>query len=74
MGFELVRPFGAWQASHVPYIILCPQDATDAGVLDGHLETSPLDLKESADFLEVIRQKLRLQGAEWRPQDSLVTH
>lgn len=35
------------------------QDATDAGVLDGHLETSPLDLKESADFLEVIRQNFR---------------
>ena len=37
---------------------ICHEDATDAGVLDGHLETSPLDLKESADFLEVIRQKL----------------
>ena len=53
----------ACRASHVPYIILCSEDATDAGVLDGHLETSPLDLKESADFLEVVRQKLRLHGS-----------
>eukprot|EP00434_Breviolum_minutum_P019144 symbB.v1.2.016873.t3/scaffold1300.1/size126151/10 len=31
------------------------QDATDAGVLDGHVDTSPLDLKESADFLDALR-------------------
>lgn len=31
------------------------EDATDAGVLDGHVDTSPLDLKESADFLDALR-------------------
>lgn len=33
------------------------EDATDAGVLDGHVDTSPLDLKESADFLDALRSQ-----------------
>ncbi len=33
------------------------EDATDAGVLDGHVDTSPLDLKESAEFLDALRSQ-----------------
>lgn len=37
-----------------------PQDATDSGVLNGHVETSHLDLKESAAFLESVLHQRRL--------------